>query len=75
MSRSRTAAAAAPATTSKTVNFVVERETKGAVRYEERDENGNDPGAWAVIGSLYVRKTAFPPGTTSFPPLKVTVEW
>lgn len=42
-----------------TVNFVLERETKGAVRYQEVDANGNvivDPLAVAV-GTIYFRKS------------------
>ena len=45
-----------------TVQFVVEKETKGAWRYKEVDETGADAGAWAKIGTLYVRKTAFEKG-------------
>lgn len=42
-----------------TLNFRIERETKGAVRYYEVDENGNalDQTQY-VVGSLYIRKTA-----------------
>mgnify|MGYP007132578188 CR=1 FL=1 len=41
---------------STTVNFTFERETKGAVRYQEVVPSG-DPER-RVIGTLYLRKTA-----------------
>ena len=45
------------------VPFNLERETKGALRYQESDANGSpqkqsDPGT--IIGTLYLRKNAFP---------------
>jgi hypothetical protein len=43
----------------KTLHFIVEKETKGAVRYKEVDEKGEDAFA-PVIGTLYVRKAAMP---------------
>jgi hypothetical protein len=42
-----------------TVKFKLEKTTKGAVRYQEIDDNGAPAEAWAKIGTLYVRKTAF----------------
>ena len=42
-----------------TLYFVVEKETKGAVRYKEVDEAGKDAFA-PVVGTLYVRKSAMP---------------
>ena len=45
-----------------TCTFVKERETKGAVRYQEVDVATNNPLAineGAKIGTLYVRKDAF----------------
>lgn len=44
------------------LHFVVEKETKGAVRYKEVDEAGADAFAPAV-GTLYVRKSAMSGGT------------
>jgi hypothetical protein len=42
-----------------TAKFKLEKTTKGAVRYQEIDDNGAPADAWAKIGTLYVRKTAF----------------
>lgn len=44
-----------------TLRFTIEKETKGAVRYKEVDESGNDAFA-PEIGTLYVRKSAMPGG-------------
>lgn len=38
-----------------TLNFVLERETKGAVRYAEVQDSSLDE---ATIGTLYIRKSA-----------------
>ena len=38
------------------VRFKLEKETKGALRYQEVDEKGE---SLAKIGTLYVRKSAF----------------
>jgi hypothetical protein len=47
--------------------FKLEKETKGALRYQEIDEKGDViEQAWAKIGTLYLRKTAFERGA-SFP--------
>ena len=43
------------------LRFIVEKETKGAVRYKEVDIDGADAFAPAV-GTLYVRKSAMPSG-------------
>lgn len=42
------------------LKFKLERETKGAVRYQETDNNGNelDIANGAKVGTLYLRKTA-----------------
>jgi hypothetical protein len=41
------------------VRFKLEKETKGALRYQEVDEKGEViEQAWAKIGTLYVRKSA-----------------
>lgn len=43
-----------------TVNFTLERETPGAVRYMEVDDNGEqlEIADGAKIGTLYIRKSA-----------------
>ena len=47
----------------KTILFLAEKETKGAVRYTEITDGGATiPMAEAVIGKVYVRKNAFPDG-------------
>ncbi|MCA1379445.1 hypothetical protein I6F34_01245 [Bradyrhizobium sp. BRP05] len=43
----------------QTLHFVVEKETKGAVRYKEVNADGTDAFA-PQIGTLYVRKSAMP---------------
>ncbi len=57
------------------VRFKLEKETKGALRYQEVDEKDEViEQAWATIGTLYLRKSAFERGA-SFPQLlRVTVE-
>ena len=55
--------------------FKLEKETKGALRYQEVDEkNEVIEQAWAKIGTLYVRKSAFERGSAFPPILRVTVE-
>lgn len=44
-----------------TLKFIVEKETKGAVRYQEVDAN-NTPAFAPQVGTLYVRKSAMPGG-------------
>ncbi len=57
------------------VRFKLEKETKGAVRYEEVDDKGAPiEQVWAKIGTLYVRKTAFERGEKYPESLRVTVE-
>ena len=57
------------------VRFKLEKETKGATRYEEVDVKGEPiEQAWAKIGSLYIRKSAFERGATYPQTLRVTVE-
>ena len=57
------------------VRFKLEKETKGALRYQEVDEKGEViEQAWAKIGTLYVRKSAFPRGAAFPQLLRVTVE-
>jgi len=48
-----------------TIFFAFERETKGAVRFQEvdGDENPLEIGSGAKVGTLYVRKSALPIGT------------
>ena len=51
------------------------KETKGALRYQEVDEKGEViEQAWAKIGTLYVRKSAFERGAAFPQLLRVTVE-
>jgi hypothetical protein len=55
--------------------FKLEKETEGALRYQEVDEKGEAiEQAWAKIGTLYVRKSAFEPGAVFPQTLRVTVE-
>jgi hypothetical protein len=56
------------------VRFKLEKETKGALRYQEVDEKGEVIEAWAKIGTLYVRKSAFERGSAFPQLLRVTVE-
>ena len=56
-----------------TLMFKLEKETKGALRYQEVEQDGRPVavGSW-VIGTLYIRKAAL---NGQFPPnLTVTVE-
>jgi hypothetical protein len=57
------------------IRFKLEKETKGALRYQEVDDKGEViEQAWAKIGTLYMRKSAFERGA-SFPQmLRVTVD-
>ncbi len=60
---------AAPPANAVIVFFTFERETKGAVRYQETDNNGKPLaiGEGAKIGALYLRKEAFADG--HYPPV------
>ena len=42
------------------LNFIIEKETKGAVRYRETD--GKQIATNYTIGTIYIRKTAFRDG-------------
>jgi len=61
----------------KTINFVLEKETPGALRYQEVDPCGgtfrapNAPGC--NIGPLYIRKTAF--GNEQPQKISITIDW
>jgi hypothetical protein len=44
-----------------TLKFAFEKETKGAVRYQEVSDDGT-PAFAPQVGSLYVRKSAMPGG-------------
>jgi hypothetical protein len=58
-----------------TAEFVLERETKGALRYQEVDDKDQPvETVWAKIGTLYIRKTGFERGTEPPNRLTVTVE-
>ena len=57
------------------VHFKLEKETRGALRYLEVDENGEViEQAWAKIGSLYVRKSAFERDAAYPQALRIIVE-
>jgi hypothetical protein len=57
------------------VRFKLEKETKGALRYQEVDEKEEAiEQAWAKIGTLYMRKNAFERGAAFPQALRVTVE-
>jgi hypothetical protein len=61
--------------TTKTTLFITERETKGAIRFQETKENGEplEIGSGALIGTLYLRKSELP---TPFPTaIEVTIKW
>lgn len=55
------------------ITFQFRNETKGALRYEEIDDKGFPLKieAGAKIGTLYVRKSAMPPGSV---PARLTME-
>ena len=56
-------------------SFVFEKATKGALRYQEVDEKGEViEQAWAKVGALYLRKSAFARGTKYPRNLSVTLE-
>jgi hypothetical protein len=58
-----------------TATFLLERETKGALRYQEVDDKDQPlETVWAKIGTLYIRKTAFERGAEVPKRLIVTVE-
>jgi hypothetical protein len=57
------------------VRFELEKETKGALRYQEIDEKGEAiEQALAKVGTFYVRKSAFEQGAAFPQTLRVTVE-
>lgn len=64
-------AKAAPAGGPLQIEFIKEKETKNAVRYEEEGTNGGDNRG--KIGTLYVQKSAF--GGKIPDKITVTVEW
>jgi hypothetical protein len=57
------------------IRFKLERETKGALRYQEVDDTSQAvEQAAAKIGTLYVRKSAFERGRAWPQKLRVTVD-
>jgi hypothetical protein len=57
------------------VRFKFEKETKGALRYQEVDARGMVVElAWAKVGSLYLRKSAFERGAAYPQNLTVKIE-
>lgn len=60
--------------TSKTLSFELEKETKGAVRYSEVDENGHKIEMEnVVVGTIYIRKSSL--GDQRPAVLTVTVQY
>ena len=58
------------------VRFKLEKETKGALRYQEVDDKGKPiEQAWAKIGTFYIRKSAFEHGQAFPQTLRVTVSY
>lgn len=55
-------------------NFVLDRETKGAVRYQEVDDKGQPETVYHKIGTVYLRKTAFDKGVSAPRQITVTIE-
>lgn len=55
------------------LNFAVEKETKGAVRYKEVNPDGTDVFD-AKIGTLYMRKSAMPGRVVKNLTIHVTAE-
>lgn len=56
-----------------TLKFKIEKETKGAVRFQEVGEDGQ-PAFAPKIGTLYVKKSAFPNGKI-VETLELSVKW
>ena len=56
------------------VRFELEKETKGALRYQEDEKGEAIEQALAKIGTLYMRKSAFEQGAAFPQTLRVTVE-
>jgi hypothetical protein len=57
------------------VRFRFERETKGALRYAEIDDKGEViEQAWAKVGTMYLRKSAFERGEQYPAALAVRIE-
>lgn len=57
------------------LQFAFERETKGAVRYQELDVNGSVAANYA-IGTLYLRKSAIVTSGSTWPQkIEVEVKW
>ena len=56
--------------------FKLEKETKGALRYQEVDEAGNEFSSLAetTIGTLYVRKLAMRKLAEDGPPIRLDVK-
>ena len=58
------------------VRFKLEKETKGALRYQEVDDKGEPiEQAWSKIGTFYIRKSAFEHGQAFPQTLRVTVSY
>ena len=58
-----------------TVRFQFERETKGALRFQEVDADGKViEQAWSRVGTIYLRKSALERGVPFPLNLDVTIE-
>jgi hypothetical protein len=58
------------------LRFKLEKETKGALRYQEVDDKGEViEQAWAKIGALYIRKSTFERGMAFPQTLRVTISF
>ena len=60
-----------------TLTFKLEKETKGALRYQEVEQDGqavpvDSPADSRILGTIYVRKAAFKGGAIA-PALSVTI--
>lgn len=56
------------------LKFGIDRETKGAVRYQELDDDGHAETVHHTIGTLYVRKAALPRGKAWPNELAITID-
>ena len=54
------------------LRFAFEKETKGAVRFQEIGEDGK-PGFAPSIGTLYIRKSALPDGIPQTLTVTITI--
>ena len=60
-------------TTRAVLRFALDKETKGTFRFKEVDENGKEADPY-LIGTLYIRKSAFVEDLEYSTILQVTIE-